>query len=273
MYVIATDLDRTLLPNGKQKYDGSMELFKKVVKSENLGLIFVTGRNLRLLKKAIKEFRPPLPDYVLGDVGTKIYARKGGRFVEDAAWIKRIHSSTRNWNVARFKDQLSKVGGLKIQESYKQNEFKLSYYIYGIKNTRAIVKKASSVIQKICKDAAVVYSIDEVSKTGLMDILPKQATKLQALEYLRKKTGLDKKHIIYCGDSGNDILPLTSGYKSIIVRNAVSGVKKTAVKVLARKRILDRLYIAKGYKRLNGYYVSGIIEGLIKFGVVSPKHL
>ncbi|MFP4424606.1 MAG: hypothetical protein ACLFP2_05270 [Candidatus Woesearchaeota archaeon] len=31
MYLIATDLDRTLFPNGNQEYDGSMDKFREIL--------------------------------------------------------------------------------------------------------------------------------------------------------------------------------------------------------------------------------------------------
>ena len=34
----------------------------------------------------------------------------------------------------------------------------------------------------------------------------------------------------------------------------------------------DAERLARGYKKLNGYYVSGIIEGLIKFKIISSKY-
>jgi hydroxymethylpyrimidine pyrophosphatase-like HAD family hydrolase len=46
MFVIATDLDRTLIPNGNQPYDKSMERFSKIVQDYDCPLIYVTGRDL-----------------------------------------------------------------------------------------------------------------------------------------------------------------------------------------------------------------------------------
>jgi hypothetical protein len=272
MLAVATDLDRTLLPNGSQQYDGSMEIFHRIIKNEKLKLIYVTGRNLKLVKEAIAEFHPPLPDFIVGEVGTKIYSRTNEDFVEDYQWIKHIGSVTKNWNIENFKQQLSLIRGLRIQEEEKQNEFKLSYYIDNLKDSDLIVREATSIIKSICRDATVIYSVDETKNKGLLDVLPRSATKVCGLEYLREKVGLEKEDIVYCGDSGNDTLPLTFGYKSILVRNAIPEVKNAVRQISTQKGIIDKLYTAKGYKKLNGYYVSGIIEGLIKFTVISPEY-
>jgi len=126
-------------------------------------------------------------------------------------------------------------------------------------------------MKSISKDTSVIFSIDETNNIGLLDIIPKNATKLSALEYIRKNNGYKKEDIVYCGDSGNDILPLTFGYKSILVRNAINEVKKAVKSICFEKNCTDALYIAKGYGKLNGNYVSGIIEGLIRLNLVPEK--
>ena len=283
MYVIATDLDRTLLPNGNQKYDGSMKIFNEIIKKEKLKLIYVTGRSLKLVEEAEREYHIALPDYLVAEVGTKIYSNEKNKLVENEEWTKIIDSVTPNWNTELFKDELSIVKGIRLQEKDKQNRFKLSYYIDDLRNSDKVVRGVTkiikagcaeeSTIKACCSEAAIVYSVDETYNIGLLDILPKFATKLTALEYLRKKLKLKKAEIVYCGDSGNDILPLTYGYKSILVRNAIVGVKNAVKEISIQKDIIDYLYIAQGYKKLNGYYVSGIIEGLIKFNVISPEYV
>ena len=273
MFVIATDLDRTLLPNGNQEYDGTMPIFIKIIKNEKLKLIYVTGRNLKQVKDALIEFHAPLPHYIVGEVGTKIFYQVKDRFEEDNEWNKIITSVTRNWNIDNFKEELSVIKDLRIQEDYNQNRFKLSYYVDNLGKSDIIVKEITKIIRTICKDATIVYSVDETHNIGLLDIIPKYATKLEALEFLRKKVGFKKGDVVYCGDSGNDILPLTFGYKAILVKNAIEDVKSAVKEISIQKDIIDNLYIAKGYKKLNGYYVSGIIEGLIRLGVVSSKYI
>lgn len=270
--VIATDLDRTLLPNGSQEYDGSMRIFREIIRNERLKLIFVTGRNLELVQDAIEKFHSPYSELVVGEVGTKIYSRKNEDFVEDYQWTRQIRSLVKNWNLDKFKEKLSLFNQLRIQGENKQNEFKLSYYLDNPKDSSLIIRRVTEIIKLICREATVVCSVDETQDLGLLDILPRSATKLTALEYLRKKLGLKEGEIIYCGDSGNDILPLTFGYKSIIVRNAIPELKNTVRRISTQKNIIDELYLARGYKKLNGYYVSGIIEGLIKFNIISPQY-
>jgi len=114
----------------------------------------------------------------------------------------------------------------------------------------------------------IIFSIDPIKKVGLIDILPQSVNKASALEFLRKRLSVSKNDIVYCGDSGNDIIPLTSGYKSILVKNAKDKIKDTVSKINYDLGNIDKLYIAKGNEKMNGNYSSGIIEGLLKFGAI-----
>ncbi|MBD3203144.1 HAD hydrolase family protein, partial [Candidatus Woesearchaeota archaeon] len=143
-----------------------------------------------------------------------------------------------------------------------------SYYIDDTAIGYDILKEVEKRIGEVCKDAVVIYSIDETHDIGLIDILPRIATKIDALEYLREKLGFVKKEVIYSGDSGNDILPLTCGYRAIVVRNAIQDIKDKVIEIAKEKEIKDKIYIAKGKKNLNGYYVSGILEGLIHYNII-----
>jgi HAD superfamily hydrolase (TIGR01484 family) len=259
MYIIATDLDRTLFPNGNQEYDGSMKIFSKMI--NKFQLVFVTGRNVQEVFEGIKEYEAPMPNFVVAEVGTRIYKRDGEQLVEDERWLELIASKTKGWDIKKFQDELSNIQGLRLQEKFRQNNFKLSYYL----DNKKIASKVAAIISRICNDAAIIYSKDESSSIKFLDILPKYATKVAGLEYIREKLKVEKENVIYCGDSGNDLLPLIFGYKSILVKNAIGKVKKEVRKICSERNIT--LYIAKGNKELNGYYVSGIVEGLRKLGI------
>ena len=72
--LIATDLDRTLLPNGAEpESPGAREMFARLVSRPEVTLAFVSGRHRELVEDAIEEFSLPQPDFVIGDVGTSIY--------------------------------------------------------------------------------------------------------------------------------------------------------------------------------------------------------
>ncbi len=270
--LLATDLDRTLLPNGTQPYDHSMPLFKKILEELTIPLAFVSGRHLSLVENAIKEYDTPQPRYIIGDVGTTMYICEGNRCTRDESWDEVIRERTSRWDIPAFRKAVRKQDSLRLQEEDKQNVFKLSYYIDNLERAEYIVEKVRESIELISSDASIVYSVDETIGVGLLDVLPKSATKEGALEHLRKKLAAKKDEVVYCGDSGNDLLPLTKGYYAIVVRNVLEEVREEVMRIAHQKGIEDHIYFAKGNDSLNGYYVSGIIEGLVALGFVSKKY-
>ncbi|MFP4424605.1 MAG: HAD-IIB family hydrolase [Candidatus Woesearchaeota archaeon] len=212
----------------------------------------------------MEEFNTPSPTYIIAEVGTRIYDKE---YKEDTDWIGYIENNTEKWDINSFKYALSGIEGLRLQEEDKQNRFKLSYYIDDLDEAQNLVSGVKGKIHNICEQANIIYSIDEAHGVGLIDILPQCVDKQNALEFLRKKLSLPKEHVIYCGDSGNDLQPLTAGYKAILVRNAIDEVREEVSRIAEEKQIPCNIYFAKGTDEFNGYYVSGIIEGLIHFGI------
>ncbi len=266
---IATDLDRTLIPNGKQKYDGSMDLFEKIIKRKDLKLAYITGRDIELIKGAIKKYNIPVPDYAIASVGTRIFSFKSFKKIKEyKGWFKFIKKNTLRWNINKFKKSLKNIKGLRLQESSKQDMYKLSYYV-DLDKKNEVLNSVKKIIRELCSDAEVVYSEDYPEKRGLLDILPKIATKKGALDYLIEKLKLDKSEVLFCGDSGNDYLMLVSGYNAVLVKNSPENIKKKVKAERKKQGTLKNLYVAKNQKKigLNGNYVSGIIQGLRYFGI------
>lgn len=55
MQILATDLDRTLLPNGQWEADESaISLFNELTDKHDTLVIYVTGRNLELTERSIQ---------------------------------------------------------------------------------------------------------------------------------------------------------------------------------------------------------------------------
>ncbi|MDP3996300.1 MAG: HAD-IIB family hydrolase [bacterium] len=269
MFILATDLDRTLLPNGKEPYDGTVsELFAKISEKKFV-LAYVTGRDLNLVLDAVKKYGIKLPDFLLAEVGTVMYEKKGDKMIPLSDWSEYVRKKTQNWNRDKIVEMVGMRDLLELQEGWKQNEFKVSFYLKEKDKKEEILRKIGKSLADIEIPADVIWSIDPLQNdVGLIDILPESATKVTALEFLRLKLGVEKEAVFYCGDSGNDLLPLTFGYKAIVVANAPEEVKEKARLLTREKGYGELLYIASG-KYGNGNYSSGILEGLKHYGVVS----
>mgnify|MGYP000544290920 CR=1 FL=1 len=70
-----------------------------------------------------------------------------------------------------------------------------------------------------------------------------------------------------CGDSSNDIFPLTAGFSGVMVRNADEQLVARVREAMGRDPAL-RVYFAQGgFRGLNGYYTSGVLEGAYHYGL------
>jgi len=120
-------------------------------------------------------------------------------------------------------------------------------------------------------DEVIIYSFDSQDGKGLLDLLPQSATKQTALEYVAEEFGADKEEVVFCGDSGNDIFPLTAGFSGVLVRNADDQLVENIKQAMADNPDL-KIYFARGnFKGLSGYYTSGVIEGACHYGIFSTQ--
>jgi sucrose-6F-phosphate phosphohydrolase len=268
MKILATDLDRTLLPNGSWEGDsGAIEMFNKLTEKHDVLVVYVTGRNLTLTENAIHEFGVRYPDVLCGDVGTTIRKYERGEWKFDDGWVDHVKRASPRWDADAIKAAVAGVDGLREQEREHLNQFKQSYYIDLSKKDEVLEKVDDLVKGKY--DEVIVYSFDPQDNKGLLDFLPDSATKQTALEYVADGHGAAKDEVVFCGDSGNDIFPLTAGFSGVLVRNADDQLVGNVKKAMVEKPDL-KVYFAKGgFKGLNGYYTSGVIEGAYHYGVFS----
>ena len=269
--IFATDLDRTLLPDGKEEYDGSIPLLFRRLEDFKHTLVYVSGRNTDLLNEAVSKYGIKLPDYFIGEAGTVIYVNEKGVMVPDKSWILHLKEENPNWDRRVLVQKIGMESVLTLQEGWKQNPYKISYYLKDYSLEDEVLGKINSVLAENKINSKASWSVDPLQEVGLIDIIPDSATKLAALEFVREKLGENKDGVIYCGDSGNDVLPLAAGYKAILVKNAPEDVKDEIMKEMKKKGLDNKLYIAKGGGKLNGNYSSGIIEGLVHFGIIEQE--
>jgi hypothetical protein len=266
MRILATDLDRTLLPNGHWPADeNAIEMFNDLTEQHDVMVVYVTGRNLELTEKAIAEFGIRYPHALAGDVGTTIRRWVDGQWQADPGWDAHVRKQSPRWDNVGIREAVADIDGLTEQEAEHLNPFKQSYYADHDNRETILARVKERVEGKF--DEVIIYSYDSQDDKGLIDFLPNSATKQTALEFVAEAEGQDKGDVVFCGDSGNDIFPLTAGFSGVLVRNAdeqlVADVKRAQEENPALK-----VYFAKGdFKGLSGYYTSGVIEGAYHYGV------
>lgn len=228
-------------------------------------VVYVTGRNLALTEKAIAEFEVRHPNILCGDVGTSIRRWENGGWTFDDGWVSHVKKASPAWSADAIRDAIADVPGMREQEAEHLNQFKQSYYV-----THELKDQVLQAVDERVKgkfDEVIIYSFDSQDGKGLLDLLPASATKQTALEFVAEAHGVAKSDTVFCGDSGNDIFPLTAGFAGVLVRNADEQLV-ASVKAAMDKDPELRAYFAKGgFQGLSGYYTSGVIEGACHYGL------
>lgn len=270
--LLCTDLDRTLLPNGPQpEPEWARTLFRRLVESEGVTLVFATGRDRNLVEQAIAEYDLPLPDYVIGDVGTSIHHvehSKQDRMQWELwdRWHRHIAPDWKGLSHAELASLLQTIPGMKLQEPGKQAPCKLSYYVELIEDHHRIVRQVRERLDSRELDVNLIWSVDEAEGVGLLDVLPARASKLHALRYLQAELGIANENTVFAGDSGNDLPVLVSPVPSVLVANALPEVAQQARQQAAELGNQETLYLAQGgFLGMDGFYAAGILEGVAHY--------
>ena len=269
--LLATDLDRTLLPNGTQPESPSARpRFHRFVALPEVTLAYVTGRHRELVERAMADYDLPRPDFVIGDVGTSLYQVHERDWSLRPDWQQAISG---DWTVHgkilghdALAAVLADLTELRLQEAAKQGPCKLSYYADPLADPAELLDRVRARLDATGARVNLVWSVDETTATGLLDVLPASASKLHALAFLREQLDIALDHTVFAGDSGNDMEVLESAVPSVLVANAQEGVRAEAVARSLRLGHGPALYLAGGgLGGMNGNYSAGILEGVAHF--------
>ncbi|WP_373479654.1 HAD-IIB family hydrolase [Geminocystis sp.] len=263
--LICTDLDRTLIPNGKSPESPcARALFHQLVAHENIFLAYVTGRDQNLVKNAMENYHLPSPNFVISDVGSSIYKIVNNQWLRITDWDQKIQKDWGNFTREKLSTFLIDINECKLQEKEKQGLSKLSYYIPLKYDHKKLLKKIKLRLEEVKIKSNLIWSVDEEKNIGLLDILPKSANKYQAINYVMNKEKFTLENTVFAGDSGNDLDVLVSPIKSILVANAHEEIKNIIQKMQLQET--NNIYIAEGkYLNLNGNYSAGILEGIVYY--------
>ncbi len=261
--LLATDLDRTLLPNGDQpESPAARQRFRRLAARPEVRLAYVTGRHRELVEAAIAEYELPRPDFVIADVGTSLYEIDAHDWRQVQDWQQTIALDWGGRSHAELAAMIGEIPGLRLQEAAKQGACKLSYYAPPLLEPAELLRGIRRRLEASGARVNLIWSVDETTATGLLDVLPASASKLHALEFLRARLDISLNRTVFAGDSGNDMEVLVSGIPSVLVANAQESVRAEAV---ARADAAN-LYLAHGgLLGMNGNYSAGILEGVVHF--------
>ncbi|MFT6716255.1 MAG: sucrose-phosphate synthase [Saprospiraceae bacterium] len=237
--LIITDIDGTLI---EPKFENpGLEKLKEFIKNRPKDVAFglASGRNFDLIKEVIDEYNLDV-DIIVSSVGTEIYYEPKKELI-DTDWQNHLSFK---WDREKILKTLKQLRWLRLQESNAQNPLKLSYYYdpeyYDEEEIKALLGNDW-------------YHVNVVtSHLKFVDILPKRASKGNAILYLCHKWGISLNNVYACGDSGNDMDMFRDPINGIIVGN----MSKELHHLKPRKK----LYMADDYAS------AGICEGLKFYG-------
>jgi len=242
--LFSSDLDGTLIgnPEASQRFKLAWE---KIPAKRRPLLVYNSGRLVDDLRRFHTE-NPllPVPDYVIGGVGTQIYDEKAGTMAEDFyAYLGD------KWDLARVIAVASAFPGVRPQPPEFQHAFKSSWFLEHA--TPAILRELRTQLAKAGLEVEIVYSSGRD-----LDILPRHATKGGALQWLCKRLDIALDRVVVAGDTGNDSsMFLLPGVHGIIVENAQPELFEATVDI---PTFTSRAVMA-----------DGVLDGLQHFGVVS----
>ena len=273
--LVCTDLDRTLIPNGAQpESPGARERFGRFVKQPQVTLAYVSGRDEGLVREAIAAYGLPMPDWVVGDVGTTIYRVEADRWLPWRSWQEEIAPSWRGLTATGLIPLFEGLAELRLQEPEKQNRYKLSYYLPLGVDVGSLLHRMEGRLGEEGLKASLIHSVDEAAGTGLLDVLPAAATKLHAVEHLMRQQGFGANETVFAGDSGNDLPVITSTIPSVLVANAHPDTIRQARQQVEELGTHPFFYLAQGdFLGMNGNYSAGILEGIAHFHPPARTHM
>lgn len=264
---ICTDLDRTLLPNGKQaESPAARSIFARLVSRPEVSLAYVSGRHRALVQAAIQDYQLPSPDWVVGDVGSTIYRVTSDNWQHWESWEQEIAGDWQGLTACDLQPLFADLTALTLQEPEKQNSYKLSYYLPLDADIQAVQQCMDIRLKQRNIAASSIYSVDEAAAIGLLDVLPAHATKLHAVEFLMRQQGFDYGNTVFAGDSGNDLPVLASAVPAVLVANAHDAVIEQARFQTQQQGTTNSFYLARGgFFGMNGNYSAGILEGIAHY--------
>jgi sucrose-6F-phosphate phosphohydrolase len=228
--LLISDLDGTLLGN-----DAGLERFAcwREAHASEWALVYATGRSLASVQELVEESALPAPDATITEVGTVISGPHADAWPEWPAPAER-------WDPARVRDALDGESQLIPQEASAQSPFKISYYA-GILGMREMIR-LGRVLRRAGVRARLVYSAGRY-----LDVLPRSLGKRAAARHLIAAWGVDERHVVTAGDTGNDRDLLRMGGHGIVVGNASPELRS-----LRGPRIIHTFR----------HHADGVLEGL-----------
>ncbi|MEO1205450.1 MAG: HAD-IIB family hydrolase [Pseudomonadota bacterium] len=246
-FILATDLDGTFL-GGSQDQRAALYDWIESARSD-VGLIFVSGRDLPFIEYLCRETGVPWPDYVIGDVGTTIAQvhpenDDDGRRVAPIPQLETEISKLWNNRADEIKAALDGASGLTLQPT--PFRYRVSYDL----DPGTYDDAAGHRIREMGFDVLI-------SDNRFFDVLPPGISKGPSLKRLIEFLEVEDEKVLVAGDTMNDLSLFETGLRGVAVGNSEAGL-------LAKVTDKSHVYVASSHG------AGGIAEA-VHHHEMSPK--
>ena len=261
--ILATDLDGTFIPMEDQplQVEALKELKQHLWPKGPIQLIYVTGRDINSVTRAINEHDLPIPQMIISDVGTSIHQLQGGHWIPSDTYFVNLASIVSDVTLDRMRETMEQVEGCRLQQKDHQGYFKASFEC-DADQLATLTQRFRQWIQENDLPYNIISSLDPFAHVGLIDLLPRGISKNYALQWLIRQGEIESSNIIYAGDSGNDLEVFRSTLKCIAVGNMEADTKKKVEDLIYEDSCAERIYLAQQAATI------GVLEGLQHFEMV-----
>jgi mannosylfructose-6-phosphate phosphatase len=232
MKMLVSDMDGTLLGDAP-----ATQVFCNWwrIHGRKARLVYTSGRFIDSVAESVREHGLPIPDAIIGGVGTEILD-----CITDQRDLDWEHGWRVPWDRDTVINALSTFSDLKLQPEVFQSFGKVSYYLH-----QAVAEQLHDIHRAIA-DCGITPEIIYSSARDL-DILPHGVNKGLAAAYLAKRWSIAPSEVVACGDSGNDLSLFRQGFRGIVVANA-------------QEELLAA--VGRDAYRATQPFAAGVVEGL-----------
>lgn len=189
--MLVLDIDGTVLDDSRPTEGLGTLRYLVEQRRDQIRLVFATGRSLSSTMALVEQGILLQPDAIAPFVGTELWVPPWE--APDPIFERII---CRGWDRRQVMRVLSAFESVEPQPMRMQSPWKVSSYL----EDESLVAVIKTALSDQGVDTMVLYSCGKY-----LDVIPQNAGKRAAVDYLRKSWGIDPNLVLVGGNSGNDI--------------------------------------------------------------------